>query len=134
MNDNKTGSYHIIDHEQEALARLRFLRTLCITQRPLLQTDYNINDRRYRYQKMADGIFSYLDQRSSPIRILVFKPAHSYALPGNIAVDANVHPWPDYAYQKAICMSVLQRVHRVVAEPVNHEQIRLFEPYLGHLC
>ena len=83
---------------------------------------------------MADGIFSYLDQRSSPIRILVFKPAHSYALPGNIAVDANVHPWPDYAYQKAICMSVLQRVHRVVAEPVNHEQIRLFEPYLGHLC
>lgn len=83
---------------------------------------------------MANTIFSYLDRDSSPIRMLVFNPAHSYALPGDVAVDVNGHTWPFYAYQKVVQMAIPERALCGLAEPVKREQIHLFEPYHGHLC
>jgi hypothetical protein len=99
-----------------------------------LQTDHNTNERRYRYQQLASAVISYLAEHSSPIQMLVFNPAHAYAVPAHIKADANGHTWPFYAYQKATCTPVLSRIGQVVAVPVKFEYIRLFEPYHTALC
>jgi hypothetical protein len=96
--------------------------------------DHNTNERRYRYQQLATAILEYLVENGSPIQMLVFAPAHAYAMPAHIRADANGHTWPFYTYQKAICTPVLSRIDQVVAVPVNLEDIRLFEPYHTALC
>jgi hypothetical protein len=66
--------------------------------------------------------------------MLVFTPAHAYAMPAHVKADANGHTWPFYTYQKAICNPVLSQIGQIVALPVKFEDIRVFEPYYPPLC
>ncbi|UPX18178.1 uncharacterized protein EKO05_0008484 [Ascochyta rabiei] len=117
----------------EILAGLSKLRTLSIANHPLVTS--TMAECRYRHQRLADSIISFLAELGSPIELIIFNPAYKDNLPDYLLPDSSGHRWPFYSYQRgtiSFATAVPRPVGMVVAVPIKREEIGLIEPLYNY--